>query len=95
MTEHDKEEFRETMKLICELYSKKISRDMLRLYFDNLSQFSIDQIKDAIGGHISNKKYGSFFPKPADIKRQIEGETLSPSEEFRQYLRSQGKEVRF
>ena len=95
MVEQDKDEFREVIKVVCELYGKTVSQTMLRLYFGTLQQFTIEQVKQAIGEHISDKKGGSFFPKPADIIRKIEGEDLSPSEEFRQYLRSQGRKVEF
>lgn len=95
MIEQDKNDFRDVMSVTCELYGKSVSQTMLRLYFGTLQQFTIEQVRQAIGEHISDKKSGSFFPKPADIIRKIEGEDLSPSEEFRQYLRSQGRKVEF
>lgn len=95
MDNSDKENFREIMATLCELYSRKISKTMLRMYFEALSEFTIDQVALSIGDHLKSVKHGSYFPKPADIKRGIVGDAVSPSEEFRQYLRSQGREVRF
>jgi len=95
MVESDKNEFRDVMAMVCELYSKKMSREMLQMYFGALIQFSIEDVKKGIGEHISCKKHGTFFPKPADIIRGIEGEDLLPSEEFRQYLRRSNRKVEF
>lgn len=95
MTDSDKENFREIMSTLCELYSKKISKTMLRMYFECLKEFTIEQVASSIMEHLNSVKHGSYFPKPSDIRRGIVGEAVSPSEEFRQYLRSQGREVRF
>jgi len=95
MNDFDKDKFKEILICAGEIYSKTITKPMMRMYFDALSEFTIEQVGESFGKHVKDTRHGSFFPKPADIRRGIIGEALSPSEEFRQYLRSQGREVRF
>lgn len=57
-----------------ELYGKDITETLLDLYFTTLSEFNIDTISQSFTAHIkSTEKAGTFFPKPADIIRQING----------------------
>ena len=71
MKAENKKEFAELMISTAELYGKKVSKELMKLYFDILTDFSINDIKSAIGKHSLDSVHGTFFPKPADIARHI------------------------
>ena len=47
------------------------------MYFNILINYSIDQVKQGLSKHAIDPKHGTFFPKPADIVRNIDGESIS------------------
>ena len=74
MQDSDKNNFTELMTGIGELYSKEITKPLLRIYFTAFNQLTIEQVDKAIASHITDTSTaGTFFPKPADIIRQITG----------------------
>ena len=73
MQEHDKVKFSVMMNAAGEVYSKEITKPLLRLYFDALSQMTIQQAESAMMAHMRDPSAGQYFPKPADIIRQITG----------------------
>jgi len=76
MTEQDKDIFCELLEGIAGVFSttKKIevTVPMLQVYFMTLSEYSYQQVEQAIGKHLKDPKHGTFFPKPADIVRHID-----------------------
>jgi len=70
----DRQPFMEVLISTGELYEKHISDTLLELYFNILKHYSIEDIKRGIAGHIRDTKAGQYFPKPADILRQILGD---------------------
>ena len=81
MQDSDKNNFKELMTGIGELYSKEITKPLLRIYFTAFSKLTIEQVNDAVAGHITDTSTaGTFFPKPADIIRQITGTDKQRSE---------------
>ena len=72
MIESDKQNFRELMIGVGELYNKEITIPLLRIYFNTLKVLSIEDVEIGISKHTANTTSGSFMPKPADIIRQIE-----------------------
>jgi hypothetical protein len=74
MNGNDRKEFSKALVLMGEVYEKNITEGLLEIYFNILQQFSIEQFKSAVVGHLQDKRSGQFFPKPADIIRQIEGD---------------------
>ncbi len=81
MQETDKNNFKELMTGIGELYSKEITKPLLRIYFTAFNQLTIEQVDQAIASHITDTSTaGTFFPKPADIIRQIKGTDKQRSE---------------
>jgi hypothetical protein len=77
MNDLDKKEFAQLMTGIGEVYSKDITKTLLVIYFDSLKGFSINDVKDALSKHAIDSKHGTFFPKPADIVRNIDGASIS------------------
>lgn len=75
MTDADKKEFMELMMASGEVYSKEVTIPMARLYFSSLSHLSIEQVSNALMAHMQNPDSGQFFPKPADLIKQMTGTT--------------------
>jgi len=74
MQESDKNSFHELMLGAGELYGKEITKPLLRIYFNALEDLSIEQVSGAMSMHIKNTdQAGTFFPKPADLIRNISG----------------------
>lgn len=49
-----------------------LTEEALRLYFDVLRDYSVEQVKEAVARHLRSDD-GRFFPAPAHLIRQIEG----------------------
>lgn len=78
MDQSDFEEFYAAWTSTCELISGKTPTDgAVDLCFTVLSRFSIAEIRQALSGHLNNPESGRFIPKPADIVRQIDGDSES------------------
>lgn len=74
MQETDKSSFHELMLGAGELYGKEITKPLLRIYFNALEELTMEQVTHAFSAHIkSTDQAGTFFPKPADLIRQITG----------------------
>ncbi len=73
MNDSNKKEFSEIMLAMGEIYDKTLTKTLMAMYFDDLSGFTIDQISGAFKKHRLNQVNGHFFPKPADIVRNIDG----------------------
>lgn len=77
MNDSNKREFSEILLAMGEIYNKTVSKTLLRMYFDDLLSFSIEDVRKSFKKHRLDPKSGAFFPKPADIVRNIDGEQLS------------------
>lgn len=80
MNDSDKNRFITLMNGVSEYYGEKKERslDVIKLYFDSLINFDLDQVSSAITKHIESPDHGQFFPKIADFKRQLDGATANP-----------------
>lgn len=80
MNDSDKNGFITLMNGVSEYYGEKKPRslDVIKLYFNSLINFDLDQVSSAINKHIESPDHGQFFPKIADFKRQLEGASVSP-----------------
>ncbi|BAQ84264.1 bacteriophage protein [uncultured Mediterranean phage uvMED] len=73
MIEQDRKRFKEIMVGIGDLYDKEITKSKLSLYFEMLTDLTVEQFESGVKAHCRETgKEGSFFPKPADIIRQVE-----------------------
>lgn len=85
MNNQDKKDFAATMILAAEVYNKTLSPELLTIYFDLLADFHVDQVSDAISKHLVDPEQGSFFPKPADIVRNM-NQKKDEGAKFRPYI---------
>jgi hypothetical protein len=75
MQKHEEVEFKETLIGLGEYYGKEITESLTKIYWYDLKPLSIDQFKQAASAHRMNADNGQFFPKTADLMRQINGTT--------------------
>ena len=80
MNDSDKKDFAVAMYAAAEMYDRKVSKDLLLMYFTVLNEFSVEDIKAGLNAHVLDPKHGTFFPKPADIVRHLQTGNLSPEE---------------
>ena len=73
MQEQDKAAFRDMMMAAGEVYGREITKPLLQMYFAALYQYGMAQTHGAMMAHMQNPDSGQFFPKPADLIRQISG----------------------
>lgn len=71
MDDSNKKEFATLYYSMGEYYEKTVSTNLLLMFFSDLSQFTIEQVKEGARLHRMDAKQGSFFPKPPDIIRHI------------------------
>ena len=59
-----------------EIYGKPApTTSLMEAYWDALSRFSFEEVRQGFNMHILNPDNGQFLPKPADVVRQIGGDT--------------------
>ena len=75
MQKHDEEEFKKVMIGLGEYYDKPITESLIKIYGYDLKPLTIEQFKQAASAHRMNTDNGQFFPKTADLMRQINGTT--------------------
>jgi hypothetical protein len=80
MDNSDKKEFATIFYAMGEFYDKKVSTELLSMYFDDLLEFNINDVRFGSKCHRQDPKHGTFFPKPADIIRHLETGKLSTEE---------------
>ncbi|MAF43450.1 MAG: hypothetical protein CMI54_04675 [Parcubacteria group bacterium] len=81
MNPSDKAQFKELCDGLCEAYSKDPMSQMgLRVYFEALKSYDLDQVITAASKHLADTKHGTFFPKVADLIRCIEGGEVTTDE---------------
>ena len=73
MNKNDEDEFKKVMLGLGEYYDKKISESLIKIYSYDLKQLTLEQFKQAASSHRMNTDNGQFFPKTADLMRQING----------------------
>ena len=73
MLDHEAEEFAVVLTDVYELYGKECSRGIRALWWEALKNFSIAEVRGALSAHVTNPDSGQFLPKPADIRRNLEG----------------------
>ena len=80
MDDSNKKEFATVFYAMGEFYDKKVSTELLVMYFDDLLEFTIEQVRHGAKCHRQDPKHGTFFPKPADIIRHLQTGKLSTEE---------------
>lgn len=72
MDDSNKKEFAVLFYGLGEYYDKKVSKNLLVIYFDDLKKYDIAEVKRAASEHRLDPKGGVFFPKSADIIRHLQ-----------------------
>jgi len=97
MDNSDKKEFATLYYAMGEYYEKTVSTNLLAMFFTDLTQYTIEEVKEGARLHRSDTKHGSFFPKPPDIIRHMQTGKISTEEkaelawaQINQQLRSKG-----
>lgn len=81
VNDSDKADFHKLMNMTYELYGKQEPNiAILRMYFAALIRYEFDEIKEAINHHAVDPDQGQYLPKPADIVRNILGNTQTQAE---------------
>lgn len=73
MNATDNLKFKELLLAAGELYDKQITAALLGLYWKALADLTIGQIDQAITAHSNSPDRGQYFPRPADLRYQLEG----------------------
>lgn len=53
---------------------------VVKMYFTALSRYTLEEVKEALNRHVVDTDQGQFIPKPADIVRNISGNTATQAE---------------
>lgn len=74
MMDDEKREFLNSMGVLKNLFAREsLDNATVEVYWQILKSYEIQDIKLAINRYVRNPDCGQFFPKPADIIREIEG----------------------
>ena len=73
----DKIRFAQALVATAELYGKEISKGLAELYFQDLAAYPIDDVLTALTRHRRDPTRGQYWPKPADLIRQLDGDPES------------------
>ena len=73
MEGREREELVFVLTDVYELYGKECSRGLHVLWWEALKGYSIAEVRGALSAHVTNPDSGQFLPKPADIRRFLEG----------------------
>lgn len=65
------------MLTVATLYQVDLSKPVLEIYWRNLAEYSLPDIQKSVDLHMRDADRGRFLPKPADIIRNMSGDTGS------------------
>ncbi|MDB4352004.1 hypothetical protein OAA60_01060 [Porticoccaceae bacterium] len=73
MNKSDFIEFKNGMMMLAEVYRVEVNQAQMSIYWDALAVLSIDELLLSIRKHISDTDQGQWFPKPANLLKQVHG----------------------
>ena len=76
MLETDRAQFSQIMNATAEVYNKPLSTTLLEVYWQDLKDFSIVDIRNALAEHRRDEKAGQFMPKPADLFKLLNAKKI-------------------
>jgi hypothetical protein len=68
MNNNDEKKFGELMAVSGSIFDKELTKPILRIMFETLKEYSIDQVDAAFTKHLQT---GDFFPRPSQLIRII------------------------
>ena len=74
MNTNEKQEFFDVLTKTADLYSKKIERARVSVYWEALKHRDLTDVRLAINKHVQDAERGRFFPLPADVSAQLPAE---------------------
>ena len=77
MNDSDKKDFAVLFYGLGEYYDKSVTKNLLLIYFDDLKQYSLDEVKEGARKHRLDPKHGTFWPKSADIIRHLKSNEIT------------------
>jgi len=79
VNDSDKAEFKSLLDGLADYYRQdKLGKIALQIYFSALHDYSIEQVSNAASAHLADTKSGQYYPKAADLIKQIDGGNISP-----------------
>lgn len=76
MIQSEFDDFSGILEVIAEQYGKKLSQNVVALYWQALQDYDLAAVRDALGRHLRNTDTGQFMPKVADIIRMMQGSSM-------------------
>ncbi len=73
MQDREAEEFSNVLTDVYEVYGKTCPLGIRALWWEALKGYSIAEVRGALSAHVMNPDSGQFLPKPADVRRALEG----------------------
>lgn len=69
----DKRFFAQTLFGMAEIYEKKLNPAVAEIYFDDLRQWPLQEVLQALSDHRKDPERGRWFPKVADVVHKLQG----------------------
>lgn len=76
----DKNHFKSIITMAAIPFDKKVTPELLKVYWMTLGEYSNEALDQALEKHLKDPQHGSFFPKPADFIRHLEGGKIGADE---------------
>lgn len=79
MVEEDREEFSRIMGSVYDFWNRELSDSSLEIWWLALAGYDLEAVRVALTRHMRNPDSGQFLPKPADVVRELGGNTQDAS----------------
>lgn len=79
MNKDDLENFGKLINATFAIYGKDAPDEVIDIYFNVLSKYDFFQVRNAFSKYIANPDTGTFFPKPSDIVKILDGNSHKKS----------------
>lgn len=73
MRHEDRVELSAMLAKVMSVYQKQITSGFVDVFFDALSGYDLESVRQGLNAHVQNPDSGQFPPKPADVVRLIDG----------------------
>ena len=75
MLSSERVEFGKIMMTLATLYTSEMNKAVLEIYWRNLIEYPLEEIKIAVDLHVKDPVKGRFLPRPADIIGNMHGDS--------------------
>ena len=77
MDTNERQDFAARLNAVWALYDKVPTEGVLSIFWETMKGLSLREVSAALSRHVTDPDRGQFAPKPADLIRQMEGDTES------------------